>query len=179
MSDFKQYHPPHIFQDDAIYFVSAKTIEGEYYFNTDRKKDVIMKVLVKALDKFNVSPYAWVILSNHYHLLFKLKNGEDLWKFIKNLNENSSRILNEIESKQGRKIWYQYWDYCIRNEKDFFLHFNYIHHNSVKHKYIEIQEKVFDYRFCSYKDWINKNGAEFIADSFERYPIRDFTIDGD
>ena len=175
----KHYHPPHIFQNNTIYFVSAKTISGEHYFNTDSKKDIVKSVLSKALSKFSVSLYAWVILDNHYHLLFHLQKGEDLWKFIKNLNENSSKILNGAENKTGRKIWHQYWDYCIRNEKDFFLHFNYVHHNPVKHGYLKIQEEVADYRFCSYKSWMNKKDKEFLFDCFEKYPIKDFTIEND
>ena len=179
MPKSKYYHPPHIFQDNTIYFVSVKTIEGKHYFDTDSKKSIAKKVLLKALSKFNISLYAWVILNNHYHLLFHLQKGEDLWKFIKNLNENSSRILNETENKIGRKIWYQYWDYCIRNEKDFFLHFNYIHHNLVKHNYFKTQEEVANYRFCSYGDWVNKRGKEFLFDCFEKYPIKDFTVEND
>ena len=179
MPNAKDYHPPHIYQDGALYFIAVKTIKGERCFNSGDKKNILLKVLKKALNKFDVSLYAWVILDNHYHLLFKLLKGEDLWKFVKNINDNSSRILNEFDRQKGRNIWYQYWDYCIRNEKDFFLHFNYIHHNLVKHKYVDGQDRVLDYKFCSYRNWMEKKGREWIGDCFEKYPIKDFTVKGD
>ena len=176
MSDKKEYHPPHIYQDNTIYFISVKTIQGERYFDIENKKDVLFKVLKRATDKFNVQLFAWAILSNHYHLLFKLSSGKDLGIFIRNINENSARILNEQDNEQGRKIWYQYLDYCIRSEKDFYQHFNYIHHNPVKHKYVKEQDNVLNYKFCSYRDWIKKKGEEFMADCFEKYSIKDFTV---
>ena len=83
------------------------------------KKGILKRVIIKAQQKFKICIYAWVILSNHYHILFKVINGTDLPRFIKNINENSSRLLNQLENKRGRKVWYQYWDYCIRNKKDF------------------------------------------------------------
>ena len=120
MPNEKEYHPPHIYWDDSIYFISVKTIQGERYFNIENKKDLLFKVLKIATSKFNIQLFAWAILDNHYHLLFNLSNGKDLGRFIKNINENSARILNEQDNRQGRKIWYQYMDYCIRNEKDFY-----------------------------------------------------------
>jgi len=179
MPNTKDFHPPHIYQDGSLYFIAAKTIEGERYFNSDDKKNMLLEVLKKASKKFGILLYAWVILDNHYHLLFELSEGKDLWKFIKNINDNSSRILNEFDGRKGRSVWYQYWDYCIRNEKDFFLHFNYIHHNPVKHKYVSSQDEVLDYKFCSYGRWVEKKGGEWTADCFERYPIKDFTVEGD
>ena len=84
-----------------------------------------------------------------------------------------------MENLHGRRIWYQYWDHCIRNEKDFFLHFNYEHHNPVKHGYVKSQKEVLTYKFCGYEKWIDKKGDEWMSDCFARYPIRDFTIDYD
>ncbi len=179
MSNGKDFHPFHIYQDRSLYFIAAKTIKGERYFNSDDKKNILLEVLKKALDKLDIPLYAWVILDNHYHLLFELSKGKDLWKFIKNINDNSSRILNEFDGQKGRSVWYQYWDYCVRNKEDFFLHFNYIHHNPIKHKYAGSQDDVLDYKFCSYRQWVKKKGSEWMADCFERYPIKDFTVEGD
>ena len=179
MPDKKEHHPPHIYQDNSIYFISVKTIQGERYFDTENKKKILLEVLTRALNKFHISIYAWVILDNHYHLLFQLSSGKDLGVFVRNINENSARILNKQDGKQGRKIWYQYWDYCIRNERDFFLHLNYIHHNPVKHKYFSEQIGVSNYKFCSYNEWVEKKGREWTGDCFERYSICDFTVGSD
>jgi len=173
------HRPPHIYKDDILYFITARTIKKEKFFNAKEKKKILEKTLKEILERYCCDCFALAILDNHYHIIIKIKNGDDLKLFIKDLHSLSSQRLNKLEDKKGRKIWFQYWDHCIRNEKDFFLHFNYIHHNPVKHGYIKTQEEVLNYEFCSYKDWMNKKGAEWLASSFERYPIKDFTVEGD
>ena len=176
---YKKHHPLHIYEDNTIYFVTARTIKKEKFFNTDEKKKILYQALKKSLKNYSYSPYAWVILSNHYHLLFKAKKGEDLGLFISSLGSLSSKDLNKLENQKGRSIWYQYWDYCPRNEKDIYLHLNYIHHNPVKHKYVKTQEEVLKNEFCSYRQWMNKRSEEWMGDCFVTYPILDFTVEGD
>ena len=176
---YKKHHPLHIYKDETIYFVTARTIKKEKFFNTGEKKKILLQALKKSLEDYRYLPFAWIILSNHYHLLFKAKKGEDLGHFISSLGSLSSKDLNKLDDKKGRNIWFQYWDYCPRNEKDFYQHFNYIHHNPVKHGYVKIQDDVLKYPFCSYNQWMAKKGEEWMSDCFATYPILDFTVEGD
>lgn len=173
---FKSHYPPHYYVDQGMYFITSRTVDKRHYFNTDRKKELIRKILVEAKNKFNISFYAWVILENHYHILMKILKGEMLPNFMKTLNGKSSFLLNKIDMVKKRKVWFNYWDTCIRSEKDFWTRFNYIHHNPVKHNYVNRME---DYKFSSHKNWVEKKGMEFLSDAFERYPIYDFTVDED
>ena len=176
---FRQHHPPHWYKDNTIYFITSRTVGAENYFIGPSKRKIIYDVLKEEIEKFKIDLYAFVILSNHYHLLFRIQKGIEIADFIGHLNGKSSKILNEAENKFGRKVWYQYWDHCVRNEKDFFLNFNYEHHNPVKHGYVKLQEEVLNYKFCSYKKWVNEKGVEWMSECFMRYPIKDFTIEHD
>jgi putative transposase len=170
---------PHIYEDDTFYFITARTVNKTKFFNTNKKKEIFFKELRGVLKRYSYLIYIWTFLDNHYHSIIKTKKGEDLGLFIRDLHSQSSKNLNKLENQKGRNVWYQYWDRCIRNEKDFFLHFNYIHHNLVKHKYVGTQKEVLDYKFCSYKQWVNKKGKEWMSDCFATYPIIDFTVEGD
>ena len=103
-----------------IYFVTARTIKKEKFFNTDEKKKILYQALKKSLENYCYQIYAWIILNNHYHLLFKTKIGKDLEHFISDLHSSSSGKINKLDNQKGRKVWFQYWDYCPRNEKDFY-----------------------------------------------------------
>ena len=96
---------------------------------------------------------------------------------FKQLNLRKVRFI--LEQAPGRQIWYQYWDYCIRNEEDFWRHFNYIHHNLVKHRDVKEQALVANYPFSSYKTWLERKGEEWLNDCFAQYPILDFTKEED
>ena len=176
---FKKHHPLHIYENEMIYFITARTTKKEKLFNTSEKKKILYQELKKFLEKYCYQLYAWVILDNHYHLLFKTKIGKNLEYFISDLHSASSKNLNKLDNQKGRNVWYQYWDYCPRNEKDFYQHFNYIHHNPVKHGYVKTQEEVLKNQFCSYRRWVDKKGEEWMGDCFATYPIIDFTVEGD
>ena len=171
---------PHIYKNDTFYFLSARTVEKNKFFNTAEKKEIFRQVLKSILERYNYLLYAWVILDNHYHLIIKTeKTGEKLKFFMKGLHSLSAKRLNALENQKERKIWFQYFDRCIRNEKDFYFRFNYIHHNPVKHGYVKTQNDVLKYPFCSYKQWVEKKGEEWMSDCFASYPILDFTVEDD
>ncbi|MFH0952679.1 MAG: transposase [Patescibacteria group bacterium] len=164
--------PPHIYIDNYIYFLTARTIKGVKYFNGDYGKQLLLNVINTAIKMFNCKLSAWVILSNHYHLLMKVKSGKNLPCLVGNIHANSSRLLNQEDKSLGRKIWWNYWDKCVETEKSYFTHLNYIHHNPVKHGYAKRME---DYEFSSYKYYQQKQGKVWLDSCFEIYPIIDFT----
>ena len=175
----KKHHPPHIYKDDTLYFITAGTIEKEKFFNTAEKKKFFYRTLKSVLKKYGYHLHAWIVLDNHYHFLIKIATGENLKFFIKDLHSLSAKRINESDDRAGRKVWFQYWDRCIRDEKGFYKYFNYIHHNPVKHKYVKTQEEVLQDQFCSYKQWAEKKGEEWMGDCFAIYPITDLTVEGD
>jgi putative transposase len=78
-----------------------------------------------------------------------------------------------MDNARGRKIFQNYWDHGIRDEADFWKHFNYIHHNPVKHSYTK---GMSDYNFSSYNYWLKKKKQDWIDSCFEFYPIVDFSV---
>jgi putative transposase len=122
--------------------------------------------------EYNFKLSAWVVLHNHYHLLIKPSAGHDVGKFIGHLNGRSSRELNLIDHTKGRKVWYSYWDTCIRTEKDYWTRFNYIHNNPVKHGYVQ---KHADWKYSSYGYYLRTKGEAWLADCWQRYPVIDYS----
>jgi len=170
LMNFKPYHPPHIYLDNTIYFIAARTRDKINYFESDQKKLLLKNILFFVVKKYTLDLYAWVILNNHYHLLLSVKGKESIYKFIKSLHGKSAVELNKLEKKSGRKVWVNYWDHGIRDEEDFYLHFNYIHHNPVKHGYVK---RMGDYKFSSYGDYRLKNSQEWLDSCFE---LRHFVV---
>lgn len=169
-----QHRPPHLFWGN-YFFITGRCLNRTPYFASHDRKSLFCKVLQTSAKKFTVNFYAWALLDNHYHLLMKIKNSKNLLGFVKNLHANSSRLLNNFDGVAERQVWHQYWDHCIRDEKDFWKHFNYIHHNPVKHGIVNAQTEAAEYQFCSYRGWAQRKGTEWLESGFEQYPIVDFT----
>jgi putative transposase len=168
---YKEYHPPHLYLDNQIYFLTVRCVDGQPYFRN--KKNLILKIINEIFKKFNCGIHAFVILDNHFHLLLRVNNN--FKEFIKNLNGRIAFEINKIDNKQGRKVIYQYWDHCIRDERDFWQHFNYIHQNPVKHGLCKILVEAFNYPFSSAEQWKKRKGEAWLLNCFELYPVVDFT----
>ncbi len=175
----KLHHPPHLYLDDTIYFLTARVYKKEKIINTNQKKKILLKNLWSEFYKAGYKIYAWTVLDNHYHIEFITRRGKDLGEMLNLIHGRTSFEINKIDGIRGRKIFQNYWDRCIRDEKDFYFHFNYIHHNLVKHGYVKTQDDVLKYPFCSYQQWMNKKGEEWMSDCFAKYSVLDFTAEGD
>lgn len=162
--------PKHLLQDNSFYFITVKTIQGQWFLKPKKYKEILLETIKNKTQKFSLVLVAYAILNNHYHLIIKVKNAKDLNMFMKELNGASSYAINSADNATSRKIWWNYYDHIIRNDMDFFKHLNYIHQNPIKHGI----SKDFNYDFSSYGMWCKKKGKEYLDDCFERYPVVDF-----
>ena len=121
------HHPPHIFIDHTYYFLTARTVRWQRIFYTDTRKALLLSSLKAAFHRRGYKLKAWVILDEHYHILFQTKKGKDLSSIINEVHGRVSFILNKQDQTRGRRIFHNYWDRCIRDQRDFNTHINYIH----------------------------------------------------
>lgn len=162
------HRPPHLYVDDAWYFITSSVVNKEHIFATDAHFTIWVKAFTELITEFHAQLAAWVILANHYHFLFLPQHGLDLGRFMKRLNGRTARELNLLDNAKGRAVWYSYWDTCIRGERDFWTRFNYIHYNPVKHEYVQRME---DWRYSSYEQYTSDPDADWLKAGFQEFPV--------
>jgi len=167
--------PKHIKADNRYYFFTVRCVEGKWFLKDEKYKKILLDILISKSKKFEYPLIAYVILNNHYHIINRISDADKIPKFVGELNGSSAREINKTENIYDRKIWWNYYDHVIRDEKDFFKHLNYIHQNPIKHRV----SNDFDYKFSSYNSWLNKKGKEYLDHAFEKYPIVDFVVIND
>ena len=166
------HHPPHWFQDNTWYALTACTFNRVPIFQADEKKALWRDQLKTLTIELHLSLAAWVILDNHYHLLIEFDNASELPHILRRLHGSTANAVNKLDDTLGRRVWQNYWDTCIRNERGYWMRFNYIHHNPVKHG---LTHCMSDYEFSSYAYYLRTRGGDWLADAFHRYPIKDYT----
>ncbi len=172
----KRHQPFHLYLDRQIYFFTVHTYRDiTVLHSVKRKSKFVQKLKDTAVEK-DCEIIAWVILDNHYHCLMKPKKGKDIQAFFQNIHGTTSFQWNREDNKRGRKVWQNYWDRCIRSEMDYWTHFNYIHHNPLKHNYVKRME---DYEPSSFNYYAKEEGYEWVMSVFEKYPVIDYTIEAD
>lgn len=167
--------PPHIYLDDTWYIITGVTHERKPLLSDPRAKDCLRDTLKHAAERQSISLRAWVILNDHYHLLLKSRLGAGIPIFIKYVHGSTSRTINLLAGVEQRRVWFSYWDTCIRTHSGFWTRFNYIHFNPVKHGYVHHPG---DWEYSSFDYYAQTKGQGWLDDCISRYTISD-TLAGD
>jgi len=144
--------------------------------NAEHAKAFVRDKLKALVDEFSIPLQAWVILDDHYHLLLRACQGQDLPRFLGRLHGSVSRQINVWDGVKGRQVWHNYWDTCIRDQAGLWTRVNYIHQNPVKHGYVHNPE---DWPFSSYAYYLRTRGQAWLTDCWARYPVVDYLAGDD
>jgi len=168
------HRPPHLYTDQTWYFITANTIGKTPLFISKEQKGLWICQINLLAKEYSVDIAAWVLLNNHYHILCYFDKSTQIPAFFKHLHGATSYKLNRYDQKHGRKVWYSYWDRCIRDERDYWTKFNYIHYNPKKHGYVN---DLVNWEFSSYLRLLEENGEDWFADCWESYPVVEFDFE--
>jgi putative transposase len=160
MDIFKEYrhYPPHLFCPNAIYVITGSIMKKRHLMDSNEKKRFFCETLFKRVLQHNWQLEAWACLSNHYHFVARApENASTMTTLIREVHSLSARYINAIDNETGRRIWWNYWDTCIRDERSYLSILRYVHENPVKHCVVE---KAEDYPFCSYRWFIDVTNHE-------------------
>lgn len=164
---------------DGLYFVTFATVNWIDVFTRRCYKDLLVESLNYCIDKKGLEVFAWVVMSNHVHLLVK-RDKEVLEDVIRDFKKFTAKsILKEIidQQQESRKEWmlwmferagkrnsnnskYQFWQQhnqpieLITNES-IENTIEYIHNNPVKAGYVDHPE---DYPYSSAVDFAGSKG---------------------
>jgi len=105
-------------------------------------------------------------LDNHYHLMGKSRRGKDLSAIFQSIH---SRFAIEIHQTTHceKPVWWNYWDYCPRNEEDYMTRLNYLFYNPIKHGYVN---DLKEYAFSSFHAQLEELGRAQLVRQFRDYP---------
>lgn len=151
--------PPHWFVSDTIYMVTGATLYKEQFLDSDAKRANFCETLLERAKDLNWSMKAWAIMPNHYHFIAQSpENAISLKILIQGIHSINAKLVNQIDQTPGRRVWYNYWDTCIRTEQSYYARMNYVTLNPVKHELVENPE---DYPFSSYGYLLKNTEPEF------------------
>lgn len=98
MSRKYKFHNP-----QGIYFVSFATINWIDVFTRPQYKDILVESLNYCIAKKGLVVYAWVILSNHVHLVIST-HKEPLENIMRDLKKHTSKIIIKAIEENPREI---------------------------------------------------------------------------
>lgn len=116
-------------------------------FETDEDMSRIKNNIEQALEKSGCQLHAYVIMTNHLHLLVTPKDKKQLSTFMQTMANCYVRYYNALHERTGT-IWEGRYKSCVIDSEHYlFTLYNYIEMNPVKAQMVESPK---DYQWSSY-----------------------------
>ncbi len=96
---------------EGIYFVSLAVVGWIDVFTRQVYRDILLESLIFCQKEKGLRIHAWLIMSNHIHLIISRKENQKLEDIMRDMKKYSAyRILKEIKesSTESRKEWMLY-----------------------------------------------------------------------
>lgn len=158
------------------YFITSTVIQWMDALSRPQYKDLLVDSLRYSIINKGLQLHAWVIMSNHFHIIASCEDGNTLSNIMRDIKKFTSRKIIEAirnNSQESRKQWlmnafsyagkyissneqYQFWqpDFHpveLTTEEIFLQKLNYLHDNPVR---AGIVWKAEDYVYSSACDWM-------------------------
>lgn len=159
------------------YLFTAACYEHKPYIGVSMKRlDAFSEALADVAVSKADSLVAWVVLPNHYHFLAVASDALDVLSALGKLHGRTSFKWNAEDSTRGRKVWCGATETAMKSERHFWATVNCIHHNPVKHGYVE---KWQDWPFGSAAQHLDSVGPDEARRNWVEYPVNEYGKDWD
>jgi putative transposase len=139
--------PRHRLSEQGTYIVTAATYLKEHHFKGADRLDLLETTLLSLAKRAGWQLEAWAVFSNHYHFVGHARPGcESLKEWLSELHRQTAARVNQLDGRDGRRVWYNYWETELTFETSYFARLNYVHQNPVKHGLVSVANQ---YRWCS------------------------------
>ncbi|MFN0083894.1 MAG: transposase [Blastocatellia bacterium] len=115
-------------------------------------------------------------MSNHYHFIARGEEGaRDLSEMLSRLHTVSASALNQLDRRQGRRVWFNFWDSRLTYQRSYFARLKYAHQNPVKHGLVADAR---EYRWCS-ASWFERTAPRSAVETINSFQIDRLKVNDD
>lgn len=108
MTDW-HHSPVHRLGDANCFMVTAGTYLRQHFFRSPARLSYLQDSLLKLASEYGWRLQAWVIFSNHYHIIVMgTPESKPLDEFIQRLHTITALEVNTADQTPLRKVWFQY-----------------------------------------------------------------------
>ena len=120
------------YKKNAKYHVIGKANRGERIFANREIKDLLVRTMKRAREKYKFVLHNFCIMSNHFHCIIKPGTGENLSRIMQWILSVFAVKFNKMFGIYGH-VWYdRFKSFIIDDIKQFIETFFYITNNPVK-----------------------------------------------
>jgi putative transposase len=167
------HSPPHFeYEGEMDFIITAACFEHAHIIGKSAERmSECESELISICEQSNARLNAWCVLPNHYHLLTRTNAIDVLLGGIGHFHGSSSFRWNGEDDRRGRRVWYRCVERSMRSERHFYASLNYVHHNPVRHGYVE---KWQDWPYSSAANYLDEVGKAQALKYWNEFPVLDY-----
>lgn len=139
----------------SFFHVMVQGINKEEIFKEAEDKEKYMNIIDKYKEIYNITLLAYCVMKNHTHLLIHCESTENLSIFMHRVNAAYAKYYNINHDRVGYVFRDRFLSEPINDERYLYTCINYIHLNPIE---AEIVEKIEDYKYSSYIEYLYETG---------------------
>ena len=133
-----------------IYHVFSRGSGKQIIFESDKDRNVFLKILGAVLEEVNVELFAWCLMDNHFHFLLH-GSLDDIARLMQNVLGQYARYFNGEHNREGHLFESRYGSEPIDTDEYLMQAVRYIHQNPEKAQ-IAYTDR---YRWSSYQEYVH------------------------
>jgi len=144
----------------ALYHLMSRGNDGQHIYLNDADRNLFLETISKMSERFKMDIFAYVLMSNHYHLLVRT-NHANLKKAMQWFGTTYTRRFNNRNSKSGHLFQGRYKSVLVQNNAYITQLSCYIHRNPLR---AGIVSRLIDYKWSSYPIYAYaKKGPDWLS----------------
>lgn len=134
----ERHRHEHWLVDNQVYFITARC-RGRYAaLASERAKEVFWDRFEHYTGAFSFTPWVTSVMDNHYHTLGYLREGAHLSTMMQRIHGSTAKLVNDLLPERREDFWRdakyrEYFDGCIRDERQARLTYRYILRQAERH----------------------------------------------
>ena len=134
--------------ESGIYHIIIRGVNKQIIFNDDRDRKMFIRLLYHYRNKLNCKIYAYCLMDNHVHILFRDKEFL-ISDFMRNITSIYAGEFNKKYKRIGHLFQDRFKSIYVYNDDYLLRLIRYIHRNPEKAGICQTQE----YKWSSYKEY--------------------------
>jgi REP element-mobilizing transposase RayT len=124
--------------DNQVYFITARCRDRYPAFASDAAKQVFWNRFDHYTSECGFVPWITSLLDNHYHTLGYVRTAQGLPRMMQCIHGSVAKLVNDVLPIRLASFWrnakgHEYFDGCIRDERQARLAYRYTLRQSIRH----------------------------------------------
>ena len=149
---------------NCVVHLTIRAHDKKFLFREEHTKEFIYAQLLRLKKEHGVEIYAYVIMSNHLHLVVRLRDTGLFSAFMRKAFGRVAVYINRLRGRSGRVFGERARTPVVQDRRHLLATMRYIENNPVRAGMVE---KAYGYRWSSYNHYAYGEADDLVDDSPE------------